>query len=134
MRWASISSVSAVVLCVLVAAGCGSSSSGVDKANATMDCLLRAEHAAGARTIDALYADGKLGSQAQLEKRFAGIAPATYLDASGKLRPYAQLGGKALSRFDDWRLALEHTDRWGTTIQAAETKASNAASKRCGRT
>jgi hypothetical protein len=106
----------------------------VEKTNATTDCLLRAEHAAGARTIDALYAAGKLGSQAQLEERFGTLDSSTYLDAKGRLRPYAQLGGEARTRFDDWRLALEHTDRFGATIQAAETKASNTASERCGRT
>jgi hypothetical protein len=103
----------------------------VAKGIADTACLLRHEHAAAAQVVTRLYDDGQLGTKAALRRRFAGIPTSDYLDANGKLLPYNRLRGPAKERFEAWRLSVEHSDRWGSKVQDAESKAADGASDSC---
>jgi hypothetical protein len=91
----------AALLAVGALAGCGSSSS-KDASGPPSLCESRAEGAARAAVIKAAYDAGQLGTAKQLATHFQGVAPTTYLNADGTLRPFSELKGNARLDFEAW--------------------------------
>ena len=96
-RSSSFSSASCFVLALaLAAAGCGGGDSEAERA-----CVANAKNAAEAAVVARFYEQGKLGTQAQIEREIAH-PNLRFFDDSAHLLPYDRMSPKAKIIFTQW--------------------------------
>ena len=121
---------------VVLAAGCGGSSSNADKGR----CQGRLLDQASASVVSRMFAQGKLGSKVLVERELgrssSGVAVSEktlhrlgsrFFDSNGRLLPYTRLTTRQKSAFNDW---MYRNDRVHSLSLEAQERANDAARAR----
>jgi hypothetical protein len=123
-RSSSFSSASRLILALALAAapvGCGGGDS-----EAKRECEAKAKSAAEAAVVARYYEQGKIGTQAQIEREIAH-PKLRFFDASGDMLPYDELSPRAQVVFSEW-VALS---RAGDVTSDARAQARDAVEPDC---
>jgi hypothetical protein len=85
-----------VLALALAAAGCGGGDSEAERA-----CVANAKNAAEVAVVARFYEEGKLGTQAQIEREIAH-PNLRFFDGAGDLLPYDRMSPRAQIIFTKW--------------------------------
>lgn len=115
---------------MLAATGCGSHKR---SANQISDCIADAQHGRMVLVANRLIANGTF-TRGEIVKHFpANLPPATYLDGSGRLRPYKRLPLDAKINLIAWLQALENSKAsYAESLFKADTAIPASMRRRCG--